>query len=178
MSLMREISLCILDIAENSIDAGASLIEIDVLVNGFGISFSVRDDGKGIEKSLIGECLRRGVSFKGSTGLGLALLKEEAEASGGSFELASEEGLNTTVFASFKGAGIEELGNLGATYAVLVDEDFDVTLTLSVFGKTKKFCSKELKANSSVCKLQASGALRSEREEINKFIRRNGGANQ
>jgi len=175
---MREISLSILDIAENSIDAGASLIEIGVVIDGFGTSFSVRDDGKGIEKSLIDECVKRGISFKGSTGFGLALLKEEAEASGGNFEIASEEGLTTTVFASFKGAGIEKLGNLGATYAVLIDENYDVTLTLSVFGKTEKFCSKELKTNRSICELQRSGALRSEREEINKFIRQNGGAKQ
>lgn len=45
---MREISLAVLDIAQNSIDANAGLIKIDLSVNDDFIEIKVSDDGEGM----------------------------------------------------------------------------------------------------------------------------------
>ncbi|MDE6302273.1 MAG: ATP-binding protein, partial [Clostridia bacterium] len=94
---MREVSLAVLDIAQNSVDAGAKLIEISVEIRKDGLTFEVRDDGVGMDGDTLAVCAQKDVSFKGSTGLGLALLKEETESTGGKVTVNSEKYVGTAV---------------------------------------------------------------------------------
>ena len=52
---MRELSLNILDITENSVSAGASLIEIDVLEDTSlkTLSVCIRDNGRGMSEEML-----------------------------------------------------------------------------------------------------------------------------
>lgn len=174
---MREVSLAICDIAQNSIDAGAKHLRIAVAVDKSAISFEVNDDGRGMDSETLAEIARRGVSFKGSHGLGLATLKEETKTLGGNFEIKSQKGVGTKVCASFSRQSGAKLGDMGATAVTLIDENYDCVLILSVCGKEKCIDLGELRSASSVAELQSRGVLRLIREDINKFIRQNGGTN-
>ena len=170
---MREISLAILDVAQNSIGASATLIEISVVQSERGIEFEVADNGNGMSGDELQRATERGVSYKGSSGLGLALLKEETAEAGGKLEIISQKESGTTVKAEYK-SNTAILGKLGDTFAVLVDEGYDTVLNLSVFGSKSSYDTRELKSSATVADLQSSGALRLIREDINK--KTNGGA--
>ncbi len=163
---MREVSLAILDVALNSIDALAKLICISVLEKDGLLSFTVTDDGCGMSADKLAIAMQRGVSFKGSTGLGLALLSEETAECCGEFKITSQEGVGTAVFASYA-ASKAKLGDLGATFVTLVDEGYDVVLKVQRGENIKMYDTRELKSSFGVAKLQSLGALRLIREDIN-----------
>lgn len=167
---MREVSLAILDAAENSVSANAKLIKIEVSVFEDGISFSVSDDGVGMSEEELKSATQKGVSFKGSTGLGLALIKEDAESLGGSLKIISNKNCGTEVFADYPSKEAV-LGDLGATFVALTDDGFDVVLTVKHCGTLKRYDTRELKSSSCTADLQSLGALRLIREEINQNIR-------
>ena len=101
---MRDLSLHLLDLAQNSITAGASLVSISITVdeNGF-LTFILRDDGKGMSPEL----LRRVTSPFATTrttrkvGLGIPMMMENAQRAGGDLTLESTEGVGTTVTVVF-----------------------------------------------------------------------------
>lgn len=173
---MREVSLALLDVVGNSIDAGATLIEIDITVSSEHTAFEVKDNGVGMDEGTLAAAMLKGVSFKGSSGLGLALLKEEAESTGGNVKIISKSGKGTTVSASFYGLQTASSGDLGATYVTLIDDSYDVVMNVDLFGNKTGYDSREIKSSSDTAYLQSSGTLRLIREDINKNIRRNGGA--
>ena len=88
---MKEISLNILDITENSVKAGASLTSIIIEEIGNTLTLTIEDDGKGMSAEIL-----RGVTDPFYTtrttrkvGLGLPLLKLAAEQSGGDMTIES-----------------------------------------------------------------------------------------
>ena len=90
---MRELSLNVLDIAQNSITAGASLITVEVLENRKDESVSVNsiDNGKGMSpeqlKSVQDPFYTTRTTRK--VGMGIPLFKMAAEMTGGSFLITS-----------------------------------------------------------------------------------------
>ncbi len=171
---MRDVSLSLLDVAQNSVDAGATLIRITVVGDGKGIRFTVEDNGIGMDEADIALALKEGYSSKGGQGMGLPLVKRDAEASGGRFEIVSGYKEGTTVAASFGQSVL--LGDIGATFATLVDDGYDAVFTAELSGEKTGYDTRELKSALSVAQLQSLGVLRLIREDINKFIRQNGGA--
>ncbi len=113
-----EISLHILDIAENAIAAGASLLEIELIEKKDGYYVTVSDDGVGMdEDELSHSVLERYSTKRYGCGLGLPKLKRAASISGGTFSISSEKGgenHGTTVRASFPKIerGTEQLGDM------------------------------------------------------------------
>lgn len=170
---MREIALAILDAAQNSVDANATLIEISVVQDEKSIAFEIADNGSGMSEEELKKAAERGVSFKGSSGLGLALLKEETSEADGKLKIISQKGKGTTVKAEYQTKSAV-LGKLGDTFAVLVDEGYDTVLNLSVFGSQSSYDTRELKSSAAVADIQSDGVLRLIREDINK--KTNGGA--
>lgn len=103
---MKELSLHILDIIQNSIVAGADLIEIDLLENKKGnvYSITIKDNGKGMSTEMLANvtdpyCTSRTTR---KVGLGIPLLKQNAERAGGSFTIESELGKGTVLKATFQ----------------------------------------------------------------------------
>lgn len=122
---MEELSLHILDLAQNSIAAGAGLVEITVdeqPAEGT-LSVTVRDDGRGMPP----ECLRQAAdpfyttrSTRG-VGLGLPLFRMAAEQTGGSFAITSSVGGGTEVRGVFLLSSIDlmPLGDMDGTILLL-----------------------------------------------------------
>lgn len=123
---MREISLHLLDIAENSVAAGARNITIAMkedLLHDI-LEASVTDDGKGMTAEQAVRVLDPFVTSRTTrkVGLGLPLLKAAAEACQGSLELFSEPGKGTRVVVNFQHSHIDRMpvGDLPGTILSLV----------------------------------------------------------
>ena len=103
--MMRELADNILDIAQNSISARASLVEIDITVDHSRDVVSLRfaDDGCGMSAEMAQAVCDPFTTTRKTrkVGLGLPLLKMTAQATGGDFAIESEIGKGTTVTVSF-----------------------------------------------------------------------------
>lgn len=88
---MRELSLNILDIAENSLRAGASLTKIGVEETDEMLILTVEDNGRGMSEQALSSVTDPFYTTKigKSVGLGIPLLKFAAEKTGGNIEISS-----------------------------------------------------------------------------------------
>ena len=88
---MKELSLNILDIAENSVKAGATLTEITVEESGNVLTLTFRDDGCGMSAETVEAVINPFYTTRTTrkVGLGIPLLKLAAEQTGGGIEISS-----------------------------------------------------------------------------------------
>ncbi len=132
---MKEMALHILDLAQNSIVAGASLIETAILEdpehNIFRIT--IHDNGKGMTTSEVQ--LASDPFYTSRTtrkvGLGLSLFKQRAEGTGGSFKIESVPDIGTKVTAVFGYHHIDRpaLGDIAGVLVLLVAANPDIDFT-------------------------------------------------
>ncbi|MFI6153577.1 ATP-binding protein [Kitasatospora sp. NPDC051170] len=85
---------------ENSLMHGAGTITLRVRPSGTSVVVEVQDQGQGVPPDLGNRVFERAVSGRNSTGIGLAVARDLAEADGGRLELLS---LRPPVFALFLG---------------------------------------------------------------------------
>lgn len=120
---MLTLSNHILDIAENSVRAGATLIEIDILEETEKdlLTISIFDNGHGMSREVMTKAMDPFYTTKTvrRVGLGLPLLKDAAERAGGSLYLESSENKGTMIRATF---GLHHLDRqpLGAIIDTLI----------------------------------------------------------
>ncbi len=102
---MKDLSLHILDIVHNSVRANARLIEIIINEDPAADRYSLQitDNGKGIEPEMLLTVSDAYTTSRTSrkVGLGLPLLRQNAEQAGGGFSIASQLGQGTQVLAWF-----------------------------------------------------------------------------
>ena len=123
---MKDLSLHILDIVENSIRAEAKLIRISVVedVENDVLTLEIQDDGQGMDT----ETVRRAADpfFTGKPGrrfgLGLALLAQASREAEGTFQICSESGSGARITATFRHGHPDRkpLGDIRATLEALV----------------------------------------------------------
>ncbi len=89
---MKEISLNILDIAENSVKANASLTEIEIVEDTSQLVLTVTDDGTGMTAEILEGVTNPFYTTRTTrkVGMGLSLLKLAAEMTGGSLTITSK----------------------------------------------------------------------------------------
>lgn len=131
---MRELALNVMDIAQNSIAAEASLIEIAVCEDNKEktLSISINDNGKGMTEDQVKSVVDPFYTTRKtrSVGLGIPLFKMAAEMTGGNFKIDSKKGVGTKVIATFKTDNIDmtPLGDINSTISLLIrcnpDRDF------------------------------------------------------
>lgn len=123
---MRELSLHILDIVTNSVEAGANrvILWIDESVSANLLSIRVRDNGRGMSKELIDRVMDPFVTTRTtrSVGMGLPLLQQAARSCGGDLEIISTPGVGTTLRATFVHNSLNRapLGDIAATVINLI----------------------------------------------------------
>lgn len=123
---MRELSLNVMDIAQNSIRAEATLttIRIDESEKDGTLAITVEDNGFGMSeeqvKSVIDPFFTSRTTRK--VGLGVPLFKMEAEITGGSFTISSKLGEGTSLTATFITSHVDmiPLGDIGSVIHLLV----------------------------------------------------------
>jgi len=123
---LKEISLHILDIAENSVNAGATEIQILVAenINNDELVVSIKDNGCGMDDEKVKRITDPFVTSRTTrkVGLGIPFFKAAAEACEGSFKISSEVGHGTLVSVKFRHSHIDRmpLGDLKGTFLNLL----------------------------------------------------------
>lgn len=151
---MRELSLNILDIAQNSITANASLITVEVTENTVEhtLLIGIYDNGKGMSeeqvKSVIDPFFTTRTTRK--VGMGIPLFKMAAEQTGGGLEIKSELGVGTEIRATFKTKSVDftPLGDVPSTIQMLITMNTDRDFVYKHKVDDKEFVcdTRELKA--------------------------------
>lgn len=151
---MEDISLHILDIAENSINAGATLVQI-LLTEDRGknlFSVVIKDNGTGIPSEILAEVLNPFYTTRTTRkiGLGLSLLAQSAKETGGSITIESKEHEGTVVNADFRPGHIDmkPIGNIADTLIVLItgNPQIDFVFSYTRNNDTFSFDTREIKA--------------------------------
>jgi anti-sigma regulatory factor (Ser/Thr protein kinase) len=131
---MRELSLNVLDIAQNSISANASVIEIEISedTKKKELLIGIYDNGKGMNPEQVRNVQDPFFTTRTTrkVGMGIPLFKLAAEQTGGSLSISSKVGEGTKVKAVFKTDSIDftPLGDIDSTVIMLItmntDRDF------------------------------------------------------
>ena len=120
---MKELSLHLLDIAQNSIAAGARHVDLTVEEHGGLLQLTVADDGRGMSPEFLANVTDPFTTTRTTrkVGLGLPLLRLAAEQTGGGLRVESQLGVGTTVTATFHADHIDcpPLGDTASTVALL-----------------------------------------------------------
>ena len=155
---MKELSLNILDVAENSVKAGAALTEILITEDGSLLTLIIRDNGCGMNEEQVEAVTNPFFTTRTtrSVGLGVPLLKMAAEQTGGEFEIKSKtaeadpEAHGTEVKATFHTDHIDftPLGDVVSSLLTLIqghpDTDFYFCHTKN--GKSAALDTREIRA--------------------------------
>ena len=131
---MKDLALHILDILQNSVTAGASLVQISIEEKPSADKYIVRisDNGKGMSEEMLQQVTDPFFTTRNTrkVGLGLPLLKQNAELTGGSLQIISKLGEGTEVTATFIYSHIDRLptgdipGILALTTSSYTEIDF------------------------------------------------------
>lgn len=121
---MRELSLNVLDIAQNSLAAGATLVTLEVQEADGWLTLIIADNGRGMTAEQL-ERIRDPFYTTRTTrrvGMGIPLFRMAATMAGGSLTVESTLGSGTTVTATFRLDHIDRmpLGDMVGTVAALI----------------------------------------------------------
>ncbi len=123
---MKDLSLHIMDIVQNSVSARAKRIETAIAadVKNDCLKITVSDNGAGMDADLLSRVTSPFATTRTTrkVGLGLPLFKESSEMAGGEFRISSVKNEGTQVSASFKISHIDRLplGDVAETMAGVI----------------------------------------------------------
>ena len=150
---MRELSLNVLDIAQNSVRAEAGLIEIELLesTEKNELIIGIYDNGKGMTKEQL-EAVSDPFFTTRTTrkiGMGIPLFRMAAEMTDGKLEIESEVGVGTRVKAFFRTDHLDfvPVGDMASTMVTLItmNEHIDFLYRRSVDDKSFTLDTRSLK---------------------------------
>ncbi len=122
--MMKELSLHILDIAENSVNADANTVSINIEEDSRKnlLNIIIQDDGKGMDSEMLRMVTDPFITTRTTrkVGLGIPFLKEAAEACNGQFSITSQPGKGTCVESSFQRDHIDRMP-MGAIQNTFLD---------------------------------------------------------
>ena len=176
---MKDLSLHILDIIENSVNAQAKNIEISLCENSKEdrITLTITDDGIGIDKEMLEKVSDPFMTTKKNkkVGLGLSLLKQAAESSNGDFSIDSDSHKGTKIKATFQHSHIDRkpVGNLADTYisAILMAPGTDFIFKFKKNGNNLNINTKELKEQIGINTLTRTNILKELKDLINSKLK-------
>ncbi|MDL2289296.1 ATP-binding protein [Clostridia bacterium OttesenSCG-928-F22] len=142
---MKELSLHILDIIQNSIKANASFIQLEILEcpSRNELNIRIEDNGCGMDEAT----LKKARSPFGTSrttrkvGLGIPMFEQSAIATGGSFEITSQVGVGTVVTARYVLDSIDRapMGDIAGTVHSLVMMNTSLDFRFLYQFETEKF---------------------------------------
>jgi len=128
----------ILDLLQNSVEAGASLIQLSVVAKNGTLSCSIGDNGKGMDEKTLARVrdpfFTDGVKHKRrKVGLGIPFLLQAVEQAGGASSLSSTVGVGTLLEFSFPADHVDTppLGDLAGTVlqAMCFDSGYELVFS-------------------------------------------------
>ena len=150
---MRELSLHILDILQNSLEAGATLVELTIEEDSTAdrLTITVRDNGRGMDEAQLARIFDPFYTTRKTrhVGLGVPLFKAATQRCNGDLTITSQVGKGTTLQATFQRSHIDRapLGDMtGTLMSVILGGTCDVRYLHRVDDKTFEFHTAEIKA--------------------------------
>jgi len=176
---MRDISLHILDIAENSVNAGAKniVIKVDEDIKKNILTLEITDNGKGMKKEIAEKAADPFVTSRTTrkVGLGISLLKEATKAAEGDLTIISKENAGTNIRAWFKHDHLDRkpLGNIAETIIslILMSPDIEISYIHRKNSEEFIFDTKEIKSQLDVITLNNSQILKELKALINNKLK-------
>jgi signal transduction histidine kinase len=173
---MKDLSLHILDIVENSVAASASKIEIRISEDKKKDLFSVEitDNGIGMDKETQQKALDPFYTTKTVRrfGFGLSLLSEAAKAANGNFSMESEKGEGTKIKADFQYSHIDRkpLGDMGQTIITLIigNPEIDLVYVHKKNNHEYSLDTRDIKARLKGAPINSPAGIRMIREDLKK----------
>lgn len=171
---MEDLSLHVLDIAENSIEAQATQVEIRIEENWTEdrLVLEVIDNGRGMDEEMVKKATDPFVTTRTTrrVGLGLPLLAEAARQACGRLDIQSAPGKGTRVRASFQLSHIDlkPIGDMAQTLITLIvgHPEVDVLYSHLVDRKEFRFDTREIKAQLEGIPIHAPEVLQIIRNKI------------
>lgn len=129
---MKELSLHVYDLMENSIAAKATLVELtirDSLKDNI-YAFTIKDNGKGMSKEFLAKVTDPWTTTRTTrkVGIGLPLIKMNTENCGGGMKIKSEVGVGTQLDFWFQHDNIDRppMGDISGTIVMLTSQYEDI----------------------------------------------------
>lgn len=144
---MKELSLHILDIVQNSIRAEASKVKVLIWedpINNW-LTIEVEDNGKGMSKTIKEQVTNPFTTTRTlrKVGLGLPFFDQLCKECGGELKIKSEEGVGTSIIGTFQYDHIDRLpiGDMGSTMEALICAKPDIHFTyVHRYGEKEFIC--------------------------------------
>lgn len=142
---MKELSLHILDLVENSLKAQAKIVNITIAenMNKDLLSIEIVDDGKGMDKDFLEKVTDPFITTRKTrkVGLGISLTKAAAIRCNGTFKIYSKPGEGTKVTFTFKHSHIDRapLGNMGQTISAIINQSDNSEIVYTHMYNNSKF---------------------------------------
>lgn len=173
---MEDLSLHILDIAENSVAAKADKIEIRISEDKEKdlLSIEIIDNGVGMDKKTLEKALDPFYTSKTVRrfGFGLSLLSEAAKAANGHLSVQSKKREGTRIKADFQHNHIDRqpLGDIGQTIITLVvgNPEVDFIFEHKRNGHTYCLDTRKIKAQLNETPINSLAGIRMLRENLKK----------
>jgi hypothetical protein len=173
---MKDLSLHILDIVENSVTASADKIEIRISEDQKKdlLSVEVIDNGVGMDKDTVEQALDPFYTSKTVRrfGLGLSLLSEAAKAANGHLSIQSKMGEGTRIKADFQSSHIDckPMGDMRQTIITLVmgNPEVDLIYVHKKNSHTYRLDTRRIKARLKETPINSPAGIRMIREDLKK----------
>ncbi|MBI5251519.1 MAG: ATP-binding protein [Desulfomonile tiedjei] len=129
---MQDLSLHILDVAENGIAAGADLVQMTVEedTKEDRLTITIEDNGRGMSPDFLARALDPFVTTRTTrrVGLGLSLFQQSAQGAEGDLKVDSTPGLGTKVIVRMRHGHIDRkpMGDMAETVTTLIQGNPDV----------------------------------------------------
>ena len=143
--MMPELSLNILDVAKNSVTAGADLITITVAADTAAdrLTIAIADNGCGMTAEQVARVTDPFFTTRTTrkVGLGIPFFKMAAELTGGSFTIDSAVNVGTTTTAVFGLRHIDRMpmGDLPGTVSTLIQASPEIDFVLDYSADAQAF---------------------------------------
>jgi hypothetical protein len=150
---MRELSLHILDLIQNSLEAGATCIDVEITEDS-GLNqlvIRISDNGRGMDQTTVKRVKDPFFTTRTTrhVGLGIPLLAAAAERCGGSLNITSEPGVGTSVVVEFQRDNIDRvpLGDMKSTLlgVLLANQECELRYTHRLDGQVFEFDTREIR---------------------------------
>jgi anti-sigma regulatory factor (Ser/Thr protein kinase) len=176
---MEDLSLHVLDIAENSIAAGARRVEIRLKESQRDdrLSIEIIDDGRGMSEDMVQKAADPFVTTRTTrrVGLGLSLFEQAAKSAGGEFKIASSPGAGTKVTGVFQYSHVDRqpLGDMNATLLALIvgNPQVEFTYLHQTDNSQVAFSTEEIKAQLGDIPIGSSQGISAVRRSVEKIRR-------
>ena len=152
--MMPEISLNILDVAQNSIAVGSLLTEISIVADRKAdtLEVAISDNGRGMTPEQLEKVADPFFTTRTTrrVGVGIPFLKMAAELTGGSLHIESTLGVGTKVSAVFGLSHIDRMpiGDIAGTMTALIgsNPDIDFLFRYSIDGNSFAMDTREMRS--------------------------------